>query len=157
MYKKKGIGNNMDCTTALIELPNGNLVRRKAWQDGEYLYATFDTDKGKTQIQKVNIKGEPTSDGKYITIEDMGADDWEVLHTTYQVGNTIFQCTVDHVDFSIDNMITIKTKADNKEYIETPLSADDVRKLAKLFQDTIDVHKDLFANNDTENRGDENE
>lgn len=147
----------MDCTTALMELPNGNLVRRKAWQDGEYLYATFDTDKGKAQIRKVNIKGKPLSDGEYITIEDMGANDWEVLYTTYQAGNTIFQRTVDHVDFSIDNMITIKTKADNKEYIETPLSADDVRKLAKLFQDTIDAHKDLFANNDTENRGDENE
>ena len=147
----------MDCTTALMELPNGNLVRRKMWQDGEYLYATFDTDKGKAQIQKVNIKGEPISEGKYITIEDMGADDWEVSHTTYQVGNTIFQRTVDHVDFSIDNMITIKTKADNKEYIETSLSADDVRKLAKLFQDTIDAHKDLFTNDDTKNRGDENE
>ena len=147
----------MDCTTALMELPNGNLVRRKAWQDGEYLYATFDTDKEKTQIQKVNIKGEPISEGKYITIEDMGADDWEVLHTTYQIGNTIFQCTVDHVDFSIDNMITIKTKIDNKEYIETSLSADDVKKLAKLFQDIIDAHKDLFTNDDVKNRGDENE
>ena len=31
----------MDCTTALMELPNGNLVRREAWRDGEYLYATF--------------------------------------------------------------------------------------------------------------------
>ena len=147
----------MDCTTALMELPNGNLVRREAWRNGEYLYATFDTDKGKTQIQKVNIKGEPTSDGEYITIEDMDADDWEVLHTTCQVGNIIFQRTVDHVDFSIDNMITIKTKVDNKEYTEIPLSADDVRKLAKLFQDTIDAHKDLFTNDDTKNRGDENE
>ena len=147
----------MDCTTALMELPNGNLVRRKAWKDGEYLYATFDTDKGKTQIQKVNIKGNPLSDGEYITIEDMGADDWEVLHTTYQVGNTIFQRTVDHVDFSIDNMITIKIKVGRKEYTEASLSADDVRKLAKLFQDTIDAHKDLFTNDDTENRGDENE
>ena len=147
----------MDCTTALMELLNGNLARRKAWRDGEYLYATFNTDKGKTQIQKVNIKGEPTSDGEYITIEDMDADDWEVLTTTYQVGNIIFQRTVDHVDFSVDNMITIKIKADNKEYIETPLSADDVRKLAKLFQDTIDVHKDLFTNDDAENRGDTNE
>ena len=36
----------MDCTTALMELPNGNLVRRKAWQDGEYLYLTFNTNKG---------------------------------------------------------------------------------------------------------------
>ena len=147
----------MDCTTALIELPNGNLIRRKAWQDGEYLYATFDTNKGKAQIQKVNIKGEPTSDGEYITIEDMGADDWEVLYTTYQIGNTIFQRTVDHVDFSIDNMITIKTKADNKEYIETQLSVDDVRKLADLFQDAIDAHKDLFTNDNTKNRGDANE
>ena len=147
----------MDCTTALMELPNGNLVRRKTWQDGEYLYATFDTDKGKTQIQKVNIKGEPTSDGEYITIEDMGANDWEVLSTTYQIGNIIFQRTIDHVDFSIDNMITIKTKVDNKEYTEIPLSADDVRKLAKLFQDTINAHKDLFTNDDTKNRGDENE
>ena len=154
----------MDCTTALIELPNGNLVRRKAWQDGEYLYATFDTDKEKTQIQKVNIKGEPTSDGEYITIEDMSADDWEVLRTTYQIGNIIFQRTVDHVDFSIDNMITIKTKVDNKEYTEIPLSADDVKKPAKLFQDTIDAHKDLFANDDikiyntkTTTWGDENE
>ena len=147
----------MDCTTALMELPNGNLVRRKVWQDGEYLYATFNTDKGKAQIQKVNIKGEPTSNGEYITIEDMGADDWEVLTTTYQVGNTIFQRTVDHVDFSVDNMITIKTKADNKEYIEIPLSADDVKNLAELFQDTIDAHKDLFTNDNTENRGDENE
>lgn len=147
----------MDCTTALMELPNGNLVRRKTWQDGEYLYLTFDANKEKTQIQKVNIKGEPTSDGEYITIEDMGADDWEVLYTTYQIGNTIFQRTVDHVDFSVDNMITIKTKADNKEYIETPLSVDDVRKLAELFQDAIDAHKDLFTNDNTENRGDENE
>ena len=147
----------MDCTTALMELPNGNLVRRKTWQDGEYLYATFDTDKGKTQIQKVNIKGEPTSDGEYITIEDMGANDWEVLRTTYQVGNTIFQRTVDHIDFSIDNMITIKTKVGHKEYTEIPLPADDVRKLAKLFQDTINAHKDLFTNDDTKNRGDENE
>ena len=147
----------MDCTTALIELPNGNLVRRKAWQDGEYLYAIFDTNKGKAQIQKVNVKGKPTSDGEYITIEDMSADDWEVLRTTYQVGNIIFQRTVDHVDFSIDNMITIKTKVDNKEYTEIPLSADDVRKLAKLFQDTINAHKDLFTNDDTKNRGDENE
>ena len=146
----------MDCTTALMELPNGNLIRRKVWQDGEYLYATFDTDKGKTQIQKVNIKGEPTSDGKYITIEDMSADDWEILLMAYQVGNTIFQRTVDHVDFSIDNVVTIKTKADNKEYIETQLSADDVKKLAKLFQDTIDAHKDLFTNDNT-NRGDTNE
>ncbi len=151
------MNNNMDCTTALMELPNGNLVRRKAWQDGEYLYATFDTDKGKAQIQKVNIKGKPTSDGEYITIEDMGADDWEVLHTTYQVGNTIFQRTIDHVDFSIDKMIIIKTKIDNKEYIEMPLSIDDVRTLAKLFQDTINAHKDLFTNDDTENKGDENE
>ena len=147
----------MDCTTALMELPNGNLVRREAWQDGEYLYSTFDTNKGKTQIQKVNIKGEPTSDGEYITIEDMGADDWEVLHTTYQIGDTIFQRTVDHVDFSIDNMITIKTKVGHKEYTETPLSIDDVRKLTKLFQDTIDAHKDLFTNDDVKNRGDENE
>ena len=147
----------MDCTTALMELPNGNLVRRKAWQDGEYLYATFDTDKGKAQIRKVNIKGKPLSDGEYITIEDMGANDWEVLYTTYQAGNTIFQRTVDHVDFSIDKMIIIKTKADNKEYTETPLSIDDVKKLAKLFQDTIDAHKDLFTNDDTENRSDENE
>ena len=146
----------MDCATALMELPNGNLVRREAWRDGEYLYATFNTNKEITQIQKVNIKGEPTSEGKYITIEDMDADDWEVLHTAYQIGNTIFQRTVDHVDFSVDNMITIKTKADNKEYIETPLSADDVKKLAKLFQDTIDAHKDLFTNDDT-NRGDTNE
>ena len=147
----------MDCTTALMELPNGNLVRRKVWQDGEYLYAIFDTDKGKAQIQKVNIKGKPISEGKYITIEDMGADDWEVLHTTYQIGNTIFQCTVDHVDFSIDNMITIKTKVGHKGYTETPLSIDDVKKLAKLFQDTIDAHKDLFTNDDAKNRGDENE
>ena len=147
----------MDCATALMELPNGNLVRRKAWQDGEYLYAIFDINKGKPQIQKVNIKGEPTSDGEYITIEDMDADDWEVLFTTYQVGNTIFQRTVDYVDFSVDNMITIKTKADNKEYIETQLSADDVKKLVKLFQDTIDAHKDLFTNDDTKNRGDTNE
>lgn len=147
----------MDCTIALMELPNGNLVRRKAWKDGEYLYATFDTNKEKTQIQKVNIKGEPTSDGEYITIEDMGADDWEVLPMAYQVGNTIFQRTVDHVDFSIDNMITIKTKADNKEYVETQLSVDDVKKLAKLFQDTIDAHKDLFTNDDTKHRGDVNE
>ena len=147
----------MDCTTALMELPNGNLVRRKAWQDGEYLYATFDTDKGKAQIRKVNIKGKPLSDGEYITIEDMGANDWEVLYTTYQAGNTIFQRTVDHVDFSIDKMIIIKTKADNKEYTETPLSIDDVKKLAKLFQDTIDAHKDLFTNDDIKNRGDENE
>lgn len=147
----------MNCTTALMKLPNGNLVRRKTWQDGEYLYATFDTDKGKTQIQKVNIKGEPTSDGEYITIEDMGADDWEVLYTTYQVGNTIFQRTVDHVDFSIYNMITIKTKVGHKEYTETPLSIDDVKKLAKLFQDTIDAHKDLFTNDNMGNRGDENE
>ena len=147
----------MNCTTALMKLPNGNLVRRKAWQDGEYLYETFDTDKGKAQIQKVNIKGEPTSDGEYITIEDMGADDWEVLHTTCQVGNTIFQRTVDHVDFSIDNIITIKTKVGHKEYTETPLSIDDVKKLAKLFQDTIDAHKDLFTNDNMGNRGDENE
>ena len=147
----------MDCTTALMELPNGNLIRRKAWQDGEYLYATFDTDKGKAQIQKVNIKGEPTSDGEYITIEDMGADDWEVLHTTCQVGNTIFQRTVDHVDFSIDNAITIKIKVGRKEYTETSLSIDDIKKLAKLFQDTIDTHKDLFTDVDAKNRGDENE
>ena len=147
----------MDCATALMELPNGNLVRRKAWQDGEYLYSAFNTNKEITQIQKVNIKGEPTSDGEYITIEDMDADDWEVLFTTYQVGNTIFQRTVDYVDFSVDNMITIKTKADNKEYIETQLSADDVKKLVKLFQDTIDAHKDLFTNDDTKNRGDTNE
>lgn len=147
----------MNCTTALMKLPNGNLVRRKTWQNGEYLYATFDTDKGKTQIQKVNIKGEPTSDGEYITIEDMGADDWEVLYTTYQVGNTIFQRTVDHVDFSIYNMITIKTKVGHKEYTETPLSIDDVKKLAKLFQDTIDAHKDLFTNDNIGNRSDENE
>ena len=147
----------MDCTTALMELPNGNLVRRKTWQDGEYLYLTFNTNKGKTQIQKVNIKGNPLSDGEYITIEDMDADDWEVLHTTYQVGNIIFQRTVDHVDFSVDNMITIKTKADYKEYTETPLSIDDVKKLAKLFQDTIDTHKDLFTNDNAKNRGDENE
>ena len=140
-----------------MELPNGNLVRRKAWQDGEYLYATFDTDKGKAQIRKVNIKGKPLSDGEYITIKDMGADDWEVLYTTYQVDNTIFQRTVDHIDFSIDNMITIKTKVGNKEYIETPLSIDDVKKLAKLFQDTINAHKDLSINDDTENKGDENE
>ena len=146
----------MDCTTALMELPNGNLVRREAWQDGEYLYATFDTDKGKTQIQKVNIKGEPTSDGEYITIEDMGADDWEVLFTTYQIGNTIFQRTVNHVNFSIDNVVTIKTKINNKEYVETQLSVDDVRKLTELFQGTIDAHKDLFTNDDT-NRGDTNE
>ena len=53
-------------------------------------------------------------------------------------------------------MITIKIKADNKEYIEIPLSADDVKKLAKLFQDTIDAHKDLFAKDDI-NRGDTNE
>ena len=154
----------MDCTTALMELPNGNLVRRKTWQDGEYLYAIFDTDKGKAQIQKVNIKGNPLSDGEYITIEDMGADDWEVLHTTYQIGNTIFQRTVDYVDFSIDNMITIKTKVGRKGYTEIPLSINDVRKLAKLFQDTIDAHKDLFTNDDikiynTKNTtwGDENE
>ena len=155
----------MNCTTALMKLPNGNLVRRKAWQDGEYLYETFDTDKGKAQIQKVNIKGEPTSDGEYITIEDMGADDWEVLYTTYQVGNTIFQRTVDHVDFSICNMITIKTKVGRKGYTEIPLSINDVRKLAKLFQDTINAHKDLFTNDDikiynTKNTtwdGDENE
>ena len=147
----------MDCATALMELPNGNLVRRKAWQDGEYLYSTFNTNKEITQIQKVNIKGEPTSEGEYITIEDIDADDWEVLHTAYQIGNTIFQRTVDHVDFSVDNMITIKTKADNKEYIETPLSADDVRKLADLFQDAIDAHKDLFTNDNTKNRGDANE
>ena len=147
----------MDCTTALMKLPNGNLVRRKTWQDGEYLYLTFDANKEKTQIQKVNIKGKPISEGKYITIEDMGADDWEVLYTTYQVGNTIFQRTVDHVDFSIDNMITIKTKVGHKEYTETPLSIYDVKKLAKLFQDTIDAHKDLFTNDDTKNRGDENE
>ena len=147
----------MDCTTALMELPNGSLIRRKAWQDGEYLYLTFNTNKGKTQIQKVNIKGNPLSDGEYITIEDMDADDWEVLHTTYQVGNIIFQRTVDHVDFSVDNMITIKTKADYKEYTETPLSIDDVKKLAKLFQDTIDTHKDLFTNDNAKNRGDENE
>ena len=147
----------MDCATALMELPNGNLVRRKAWQDGEYLYSTFNTNKEITQIQKVNIKGEPTSEGEYITIEDMDADDWEVLYTAYQIGNTIFQRTVDNVDFSIDNMITIKTKADNKEYIETQLSVDDVRKLANLFQDTIDAHKDLFTNNYTKNRGDVNE
>ena len=147
----------MDCATALMELPNGNLVRRKAWQDGEYLYATFNTDKEITQIQKVNIKGEPTSDGKYITIEDMDADDWEILPMAYQVGNTIFQRTVDHVDFSVDNMVTIKTKTDNKEYIEIQLSADDVRKLIKIFQDTIDAHKDLFINDDMENRGDTNE
>ena len=146
----------MDCATALMELPNGNLVRREAWRDGEYLYATFNANKEITQIQKVNIKGEPTSDGKYITIEDMDADDWEILPMAYQVGNTIFQRTVDHVDFSVDNMITIKTKADNKEYIEIPLSADDVRKLTKLFQDTIDAHKDLFTNDDTD-RGDTNE
>ena len=146
----------MDCTTALMELSNGNLIRREAWQDGEYLYATFDTDKGKTQIQKVNIKGEPTSDGKYITIEDMGADDWEVLPMTYQVGNTTFQRTINHVNFSIDNVVTIKTKINNKEYVETQLSVDDVKKLAKLFQDTINAHKDLFTNNDT-NRGDTNE
>ena len=154
----------MDCTTALMELPNGNLVRRKTWQNGEYLYATFDTDKGKTQIQKVNIKGEPTSDGEYITIEDMDADDWEVLYTTCQVDNIIFQRTVDHVDFSLYNMITIKTKVSRKGYMEIPLSIDDVRKLAKLFQDTIDAHKDLFTNDDikiynTKNTtwGDENE
>lgn len=147
----------MDCATALMELPNGNLVRRKAWQDGEYLYSTFNTNKEITQIQKVNIKGEPTSEGKYITIEDMDADDWEVLHTAYQVGNTIFQRTVDYVDFSVDNMITIKTKADNKEYIETQLSVDDVKKLVDLFQDAIDAHKDLFTNDDTKNRGDTNE
>lgn len=147
----------MDCATALMELPNGNLVRREAWRDGEYLYATFNANKEITQIQKVNIKGEPTSDGKYITIEDMDADDWEILPMAYQVGNTIFQRTVDHVDFSVDNMITIKTKADNKEYIEIPLSADDVKNLAELFQDTIDAHKDLFTNDNTENRGDENE
>ena len=147
----------MDCTTALMELPNGNLVRREAWRDGEYLYATFDTDKGKTQIQKVNIKGEPTSEGKYITIEDMGADDWEVLPMAYQVGNIIFQRTVDHVDFSIDNVVTIKTKINNKEYVETQLSIDDIRKLTELFQDTIGAHKDLFTNDDTKNRGDENE
>ena len=147
----------MDCTTALMELPNGNLVRREAWQDGEYLYSTFDTDKGKAQIQKVNIKGKPISEGKYITIEDMGADDWEVLHTTCQVGNTIFQRTVDHVDFSIDNAVTIKTKVGHKGYTEIPLSINNVKKLAKLFQDTIDAHKDLFTNDNTENRGDENE
>ena len=154
----------MNCTTALMKLPNGNLVRRKAWQDGEYLYETFDTDKGKAQIQKVNIKGEPTSDGEYITIEDMGADDWEVLYTTYQIGNTIFQRTVDHVDFSIYNIITIKTKVGRKGYTEIPLSINDVRKLAKLFQDTIDAHKDLFTNDDikiyntkTTTWGDENE
>ena len=144
----------MDCTTALIELPNGNLVRRKAWQDGEYLYATFDTDKGKTQIQKVNIKGEPTSDGKYITIEDMGADDWEVLPMAYQIGNIIFQRTINHVNFSIDNVVTIKTKINNKEYVETQLSIDDVRKLTELFQGAIE---DLFTNDDIKNRGDENE
>lgn len=147
----------MDCATALMELPNGNLVRREAWQDGEYLYATFNANKGKTRIQKVNIKGKPTSEGEYITVEDMGADDWEVLYTTYQIGNIIFQRTVDHVDFSVDNMVTIKTKTDNKEYIETPLSADDVKKLAELFQDTIDAHKDLFTNDDMDNRGDKNE
>ena len=147
----------MDCATALMELPNGNLVRREAWRDGEYLYATFNANKEITQIQKVNIKGEPTSDGKYITIEDMDADDWEILPMAYQVGNTIFQRTVDYVDFSVDNMITIKTKVDNKEYVETQLSVNDVRKLAKLFQDTIDAHKDLFTNDDTKNRGDENE
>ena len=147
----------MNCTTALMKLPNCNLVRRKAWQDGEYLYATFDIDKGKTQIQKVNIKGTPISEGKYITIEDMGADDWEVLSTTYQIGNTIFQRTVDHVDFSIDNAITIKIKVGRKEYTETSLSIDDIKKLAKLFQDTIDTHKDLFTNDDAKNRGDENE
>ena len=154
----------MDCTTALMELPYGNLVRRKTWQDGEYLNATFDTDKGKAQIQKVNIKGKPISEGKYITIEDMGADDWEVLHTTYQIGNTIFQRTVDHVDFSIDNMITIKTKVGHKEYMETPLSIYDVKKLIKLLQDTIAAHKDLFTNDDikiyntkTTTWGDENE
>ena len=79
-----------------------------------------------------------------------------VLYTTYQIGNTIFQHTVDYVDFSVDNMITIKTKVDNKEYVETQLSVDDVKKLVKLFQDTIDAHKDLFENNDT-NRGDTNE
>ena len=135
----------MDCTTALMELPNGNLVRRKVWQDGEYLYLIFDVNKEKTQIQKVNIKGKPKSEGKYITVEDMSADDWEVLSTKYQIGNIIFQRTVDHVDFSIDNMITIKIKVDNKEYTEIPLSADNVRKLAKLFQDTIDAHKDLFT------------
>ena len=45
----------------------------------------------------------------------------------------------------------------NKEYTETPLSIDDVKKLANLFQDTIDAHKDLFTNDDAKNRGDENE
>ena len=87
----------------------------------------------------------------------MGADDWEVLHTTYLIGNTIFQRTVDHVEFSIDNMITIKTKVGYKEYTEIPLSIDDINKLTKLFQDTIDAHKDLFINDDAKNRGDENE
>ena len=147
----------MDCTTALMELPNGNLVRRKAWQDGEYLYATFDTDKEKAQIQKVNIKGKPISEGKYITIEDMNADDWEILPMAYQIGNTTFQRTINHVNFSIDNVVTIKTKINNKEYVETQLSIDDVRKLTELFQDTIGAHKDLFTNDDTKNRGDENE
>ena len=54
-------------------------------------------------------------------------------------------------------MITIKTKVGHKEYTEIPLSINDVRKLAKLFQDTIDAHKNLFTNDDTKNRGNENE
>ena len=44
----------MDCTTALMELPNGNLIRRKAWQDGEYISNLYSSTAKKLTTQHQN-------------------------------------------------------------------------------------------------------
>lgn len=150
----------MNCTKALTKMANGDLVRRKAWRDGEYLHKTFDYDEKKTKIKKVNIKGEPTSEGEYITMEDMDADDWEIYPTTCRIGDVTFKRTIDHIDFSLDDVITLTTRVGRKEYIETKLSCWDVEKLVNFLKDVIDARKDSDIFKDIKNVnwwGDENE
>lgn len=149
----------MNCTTALTKMANGDLVRRKTWREGEYLHKTFDYDEQKNKIEKVNIKGEPTSEGKYITMDDMDAEDWEIYHTTCKIGNLTFIRTIDNIDFSVDNVITITKRIGNKQY-ETKLSCFDVEKLLNFFKDVVDAKKDTNLFRNAENVdwwGDENE
>lgn len=150
----------MDCTTALLKMRQGNLCRRKAWIDGEYLYYNEDA-LPKPQIEKVNIKGEPISEGKSLSMEDLGAKDWEVYKTTCKLSNgeLVLQRTVPHVDYSIDNMIKVTAKNGRKEKIDFELSCWDIEKLISFLKDVIKEHKEVFdkKENNVEWWGEDNE
>lgn len=149
----------MDCTTALLKMRQGNLCRRKAWNDGEYLYYNEDT-LPKPQIEKVNIKGEPTSEGKGISMEDLGAKDWEVYETICKLSNgeLVLQRTVPHVDYSISKMIKITAKNGRKERIDFELSCWDINKLISFLKDVVKDHKEIFdKKEDVEWWGEDNE